>query len=384
MARSVAGRAALGTRRNGPPNGSRNGPRNGSRNGLRWAFAQSWTHARTLRYVACMISQRVRRAAIPFGAAAVIASFVLLAGCSGGGGNVALKGRVPSLPPYVGDVTLPEVHPGAPDVPFALRAEPGHLLYVYFGYTNCPDICPTTLADLRHALKQLGPDGSRVQVAFVTVDTYRDTAEVLVPYLESFTAGAHALYPRTQEQLGRAEASLGATSSASRKADGTYEVSHTGLGTIVDDQGRMRVQWDFGVAPKDIVHDLRILLAPADVAVANAWARTSPAGATAGALYMTLTSKRTDQLVGVSVSPSVAARAEMHVVNHDAAGQLSMHEVSALPLPAGAPMDFRPGAQHIMLLDLAKPLVAGDTIAVTLRLARGGELTTRAIVRDEP
>ena len=331
-----------------------------------------------------MIPHCARTAANASGAAAALAILLSLAGCSSPEGGEALKGHTPSPPVFVGDVTLPEVHPGAPDVPFEFRAKPGHLLYVYFGFTNCPDICPTTLSDLRRALRQLGPDASRVQVAFVTVDTARDSAEVLVPYLASFSLRAHALLPRTQEQLGRAEAAFKATSSATRKADGNVEVSHTGLGTIVDDQGRMRVQWDFGVKVRDMAHDLRILLVRPGVAVTHAWVRTSPSGARAGALYLTLTSPDADLLVGVAVPQGVAARAELHVVERDAAGQLSMHPVHELALPARTALEFRPGSRHIMLMELAKPLVAGDTVAVTLRLARAGELTTRAIVRDDP
>lgn len=127
-----------------------------------------------------------------------------------------------------------------------------------------------------------------------------------------------------------------------------------------------------------MVHDLRILLAPPDIAVGHVWARASPAGARAGALYLTITSKQADQLIGVRVPRQVAAGAEMHTVDHDASGQLSMHAVRSFPLPAGAWMDFHPGAEHIMLLELAKPLVAGETFEVTLRLARAGNYMTRA------
>ena len=90
-----------------------------------------------------------------------------------------------------------------------------------------------------------------------------------------------------------------------------------------------------------------------------------------------------EALRGVIIASEDVTRAEMHVVERDAKGQLSMHSVPELALPARTAVEFRPGAQHIMLMALARPLVAGDTIDVTLRLARAGELTTRAIVRDD-
>jgi protein SCO1 len=199
------------------------------------------------------------RHAVRRGLAAAMTMMLAAAGCAGQG--VKLQGHVPPAPMLVGSITMPEVRPGEPDRPFAFRAAPGGLLYVYFGFTNCPDICPTTLSDLRRALRTLGPAAERVDVAFVTVDPYRDSAAVLVPYLASFTSRGHALVPRTQEQLGRAESAFKATSTVSKQADGTYEVSHTGLGYVVDDAGHVRVQWDFGTKPAVMAHDLRLLLA---------------------------------------------------------------------------------------------------------------------------
>src|SRR5689334_22998776 len=94
-----------------------------------------------------------------------------LAGCSGG---AKLQGQRPTGPDYVGNVTVTEPQRGAPDRAFTFRAAPGQLLFVFFGYANCPDICPMTLAELRKALRSMpAADARRVRVAFVTVDPYR-------------------------------------------------------------------------------------------------------------------------------------------------------------------------------------------------------------------
>jgi len=184
---------------------------------------------------------------------------VPLAGCDLA--HLRLHGDVPSEPRHVGDVVLPEVSLNGPDRPFSFRAEPGRLLVVYFGYTSCPDVCPTTLSDLRKALSALGEDARRVDVAFVSVDPSRDSAAVLVPYLQYFARSGHALRPHTQAELAQAERAFGATSSVDTRDDGTVEVMHSALTSVVDASGRVRVVWDFGTKPESMTRDLKLLLA---------------------------------------------------------------------------------------------------------------------------
>ena len=184
---------------------------------------------------------------------------------SASGTTVAAATKVQGLqrtPPLdVSSVTLPEVHAGAPDQPFTTKADPGKLLFVYFGYTHCPDLCPTTMADLRKALKQLGPDASRIQTAFVTVDPQRDTADVLPGYITSFVADAHALRTDDFAALKAAEDKFAASSSLTPNGDGTYEVSHTASSSIVDQNGKIVAEWPFGTSPEVMASDLRLLLA---------------------------------------------------------------------------------------------------------------------------
>ena len=162
----------------------------------------------------------------------------------------------------VSAVTLPDVTVGAPDKPFTMKADPGKVLFVYFGYTHCPDLCPTTLADLRKAMAQLGPTATaQVQVAFVTVDPQRDTAEILNPYLASFVTGAHALRTVDPAQLRAAEDAFLASSTVTTKSDGTVEVSHTATSYLVDNNGRVVVEIPFGTTPDAMANDLAHVLA---------------------------------------------------------------------------------------------------------------------------
>jgi protein SCO1/2 len=175
-------------------------------------------------------------------------------------GSRTLHGiRLPH-PLTVGAIAVRELREGGSDSAFTFRADPGGLLCVFFGYAHCPDICPTTLADLRRTLRMLGPDSARVRVAFVTVDPARDSAAVLAPFLHAFIPGAHALRPASQDELADAERAFGATSSVSRRADGTVDVSHTGASYVVDAGGHVLLEWDYGTKPADMASDLGVLL----------------------------------------------------------------------------------------------------------------------------
>jgi protein SCO1 len=185
---------------------------------------------------------------------------MLLGACTPGGSGHALHGIRMAKPLVVGDVAVREVREAGPPAPFVFRAPPGELLYVFFGYAHCPDVCPTTLADLRRALRLLGPDAARVEVAFVTVDPARDSVALLAPFVHAFVPGAHALQPASQEELANAERAFGAASSVSRRGDGTVDVSHTGASYVVDHGGHVLVQWDYGITPANMAADLRVLL----------------------------------------------------------------------------------------------------------------------------
>ena len=183
---------------------------------------------------------------------------LVLASCTPG--KQALHGLKLPHALDVGKVTVREVRDAGAASAYRFCAGPGGLLYVFFGYAHCPDICPTTLADLRRTLRMLGPDSARIRVAFVTVDPGRDSAAVLVPFLHAFIPGAHALQPASQEELAAAERAFGATSSVSRRADGTVDVSHTGASYVVDAGGHVLLEWDYGTKPADMASDLGVLL----------------------------------------------------------------------------------------------------------------------------
>jgi protein SCO1/2 len=143
--------------------------------------------------------------------------------------------------------------------PFTFRADKGELLVVYFGYTNCPDMCPTFLVALKNAKRNIGDLASRVDVAMVTVDPARDTADILPRYLSSFTDKFHALIPSTNEELSAVKDAFQATSAVT-EINGKIEVAHSGTAYVVDDTGTVVIEWPFGLDTESMTNDLSILL----------------------------------------------------------------------------------------------------------------------------
>jgi protein SCO1/2 len=195
----------------------------------------------------------------------VVASLCLLVAACGGGDDDAtgLKGITRDDPLVVADVTLPDetnLAEGDEPTPFTFVAQPGELLVVYFGYTNCPDLCPTTMTAVKQAKTRIDPDeAARVDLAMVTVDPARDTGEILSLYLSSFSDRYHALRTEDVDQLAAAEEAFLASSTVTTRPDGAVEVSHTAAAYVVDDRGVVVVEWPFGVTPEIMADDLAYL-----------------------------------------------------------------------------------------------------------------------------
>lgn len=186
--------------------------------------------------------------------ACLVGLLLLLASCS----EPQLAGMVRQPTPNVADVTLPDVTNGGREFPTI--AQESRLLAVYFGYTQCPDICPTTMADLRSAVEDLGTEGDRIDVAFVTVDPERDTPERLASYIQAFFDDGIALRTEDPARLAKAAASFGTIYEVTKADDGSIDVAHSTLLSVIDSQGNILVQWPFGTTADDMRSDLKILL----------------------------------------------------------------------------------------------------------------------------
>jgi protein SCO1 len=136
----------------------------------------------------------------------------------------------------------------------------GKAVALFFGYTHCPDVCPTTLAELAEAMRRLGADHSRVQVLFVTVDPERDTPELLRLYVPAFDPTFLGLRgdAAALERVAKEFKVIYARRPGSTPE--TYAMDHSAGTFLFDPQGRLRVFESYGVGPEVLVHDLAQLL----------------------------------------------------------------------------------------------------------------------------
>jgi protein SCO1 len=190
-------------------------------------------------------------------AAAAMVCAVLAAGCDRlGGARSPFNAVDVTGAPMGGELRLTD-HNGKPR---ALSDFRGKVVLVNFGYTQCPDVCPTTLADLASAMRKLGADAAQVQVLFVTVDPKRDKPELLRQYLPAFDPSFIGLYGDAQAtQKVTKDFKVYAQERPGKTAD-TYTVDHAAQTFVFDKQGKLRLVMGYGMAPDAIASDVRILL----------------------------------------------------------------------------------------------------------------------------
>jgi len=137
----------------------------------------------------------------------------------------------------------------------------GKVVVVFFGYTQCPDVCPTTMAELAEVKRQLGADGARVQGIFVTVDPERDTAALLKAYVANFGPDIIGLRGSADEIKAAAKEFKVFFNKVPGKTDTSYTVDHTAGSYVFDTKGKVRLFTRYGSGAQALIDDLKILLA---------------------------------------------------------------------------------------------------------------------------
>ena len=175
----------------------------------------------------------------------------LLAGCDG---SPQFKSTDITGAPYGKTLELTD-HTGKPR---RLEDFRGKAVVLFFGFTHCPDVCPTTLADIAQAIKELGPDADRVQVLLVTVDPERDTPESLGKYVSAFD-------PRFLGLRGDLDATKKVAAEfkiyfEKAKTGASYTVNHSTQSYVIDPRGRLRLLVRHDRIAQDLAPDLRTVL----------------------------------------------------------------------------------------------------------------------------
>jgi protein SCO1/2 len=139
----------------------------------------------------------------------------------------------------------------------------GKFTVVFFGYTQCPDVCPTTMAELAQVKKSLGKDGDRVQGVFITIDPERDTPELLKAYLTAFDPSFIALRGTLEQTAAAAKDFKVYSAKVPSKSADTYTMDHTAGSYVFDDAGRLRLFTKYGSGAEALAADLKNLISSA-------------------------------------------------------------------------------------------------------------------------
>jgi protein SCO1/2 len=136
----------------------------------------------------------------------------------------------------------------------------GKVVVLFFGYTQCPDVCPTTMTELAEVKKALGKDGERLQGLFITVDPERDTPELLKAYMSNFDPSFVALRTTPEKLTALAKDYKIYFKKVEGKTPTSYTMDHSAGSYVYDTQGRLRLFTRYGSGPKPLTEDIRLLL----------------------------------------------------------------------------------------------------------------------------
>jgi protein SCO1 len=179
-----------------------------------------------------------------------------LAACSGDKPRPAFTNIDITGADYARELSLPDV-----DGKTRTLAEfKGKVVVVFFGFAQCPDVCPTTLAEIAEVRSKLGADGAKVQPVFVTVDPERDTAAVLKEYVRAFGADVVALRGTPEQTQAVARAFKVFFAKVPGKTEGSYTIDHTAGSYVYDPKGQVRLFVRYGGGADKLQSDLQLLL----------------------------------------------------------------------------------------------------------------------------
>jgi len=136
----------------------------------------------------------------------------------------------------------------------------GQVVVVFFGFTQCPDVCPTTMAELALIKQELGADGARVVPVFITVDPERDTPSLLKAYVAQFAQDGVALRGNLEQTRAVAKEFRVLFNKVPNKTGDGYSLDHTAASFVFDPQGRLRLYARYGQGPQALLGDIRTLL----------------------------------------------------------------------------------------------------------------------------
>jgi protein SCO1/2 len=275
------------------------------------------------------------------------------------------------------------------DHPFRLSDQAGQVVVIFFGYTSCPDVCPTTMMDFKRIRAQLESDAERVRFVFITVDPERDTVEKQKTYISAFDPSFIGL-TGTMTELENVWKNYGVFRYKRAGTSDNYLMDHTARIYVVDARGNLRVTFAPGMSVAQMAADIQHLVGEAraqslgaptengasnlgDLRLTGAWARPMPSGGTTAVyLKITNTGAQSDALIGAQ--SAIAQFGEIHETRVEG-GIMRMQPAARVEVKPGQSVEFKPGGYHIMLVGLTRDAMVGQRIPVTLQFERAGRVT---------
>ncbi|MES2993319.1 MAG: SCO family protein [Pseudomonadota bacterium] len=158
---------------------------------------------------------------------------------------------------YAKNLSLPDVN----GQPRTLGDFKGKVTVIFFGYTQCPDVCPTTMTELAQVKKALGADGDKLQAVFITIDPERDTPEILKSYMASFDPSFVALRGTPEQTKATAKEFKIYFEKVPGKTEGSYTMDHSAGAFVLDAKGNVRLFERYGAGAEALTADVKALIA---------------------------------------------------------------------------------------------------------------------------
>ena len=263
----------------------------------------------------------------------------------------------------------------------------GKLRLVFFGFTNCPIICPTTMIEVARVMKQLGDRNKEIQPIFISIDPENDTVDVLAAYVQAFHASIVGLTGDPDEIAAAARSfnvTYGKTTPSS--VDEASEVFHSSYLYLMGRNGEFIDVFGYGARPAVILARLEELLtlpvAQAQIHVTEAWAsKPVGKGTDVTAAFMCIENSGSVPIRIVDASSPVVKRIEIHRIQHED-GVVRMRRVDSISVAANQKVCLEPDGLHLMLVGLDEVVYTESNIPLQIKFASGEVIQTVLVQRS--
>ncbi len=293
-------------------------------------------------------------------------------------GVLCVAGRnVPADEPVTGRFALTDHHGNA----VTEASYDGRYRLVFFGFTRCPVICPTTMLEVSRVMNRLGDRSERVQPLFITIDPDNDTVDVVADYVGHFHPSVVGLTGDPRQIAAAAEAfnvTYGGTD------DDSTEIYHSSYLYLMDEDGSFLDVFGYGAKAETIVEAIDDYLSPMNdpLIIDDAWASEAVgAGTSTVAGFMCFRNDRSSPVRIIGAASSSVDRVEIHAIVHEQ-GVVRMKKLDGLEVPANGEFCLEPDGTHFMLIGIDDTVKAGADIVLELETASGDKF--EAVLPQRP